>query len=334
MTNSIPETYRAVQLDAFGGSLTVVEKSMPKLNKGQVLVKMAMSPINPSDLSMLEGNYGLPKETPLVPGLEGSGTVVASGGGMVGQFMLGKRVAVLASSSGDGVWAEYVLTDATSVLPLHKDVSLEQGAMSMVNPLTAYVLLDIAKKSGNKALVHTAAASQLGRMMNQMAHKQGIEIINVVRRAEQVELLKGLGAKHVLNSSDADFDTALKALAAKLDAHVGFDAVAGELSVRVLQALPNRSTVYIYGGLSGQPSLVDPRNLLFEDKTLKGFWLSSWARQQPFWKMLITTNRVQKMLAGGVSSKVQGSFPLSQAQEAVETYQNDMTAGKVLILGS
>ena len=125
----------------------VSEVPKPKPQKGQVLIKMAYSPINPSDLAFLTGEYGLKKGFPIVPGLEGSGVVESSGGGFVANRLKGKNVACSAPTTGNGTWAEYMVTEATKCVDLSPQVGLDQGAMLFVNPLTALAFSKKAKQS-------------------------------------------------------------------------------------------------------------------------------------------------------------------------------------------
>src|SRR5664279_5783873 len=119
---------------------------------GEVLIKVAAAAVNPSDLAFLKGIYGTRKKLPVVPGFEGSGTVVAAGSGMMSRFYLGRRVA-FASGEGDGTWAEYAVTPATQCVPLPKNVTLEQGSMMMVNPLTALAFMEIIRQGRHKAII-------------------------------------------------------------------------------------------------------------------------------------------------------------------------------------
>lgn len=193
--NTIPEEMNAVVLDSYGGpnALRVVKRPVPKPGANEVLVKVAASPINPSDLVFLEGLYGFKKPTPVVPGFEGSGTVIGAGKGLMGKFLMGKRVACVSQDAGDGVWAEYMVTPVSYALPLHASVSLEQGAMSVVNPLMAVALLELAKVKKHRSVVQTAAASTLGQMILRLFNSENISVINIVRREEQVRLLKEQG---------------------------------------------------------------------------------------------------------------------------------------------
>lgn len=335
MNLSIPSTMRAAQILNYDGSpdsIQVVEKPVPQPGPNQVLVQMARVPINPSDLMFLKGLYGVKKELPVAPGWEGSGRVVASGGGWMGKFLVGKRVACAARNTGDGTWAEYLMTDATRCVPLSDALNDEQGAMLIVNPLTAWALMDIAARSGSPAFVQTAAASALGRMILRLSLKRGVPGIHVVRRDEQAALLKSLGATHVLNSVDPDFDQQLRALCGQLKAKIGFEAVAGEMTGRVLNAMPAGSQLLVYGALSESGCLTDPRDLIFEGKRLEGFFLASWLGGRSILQQLRLGRQVQSMLGADLKSEIQARFPLTQAREALIHYQNHMTDGKVLLM--
>src|SRR3972149_3926246 len=186
-----PATMRAVQLRAYDGkpdSVVVAELPMPHPGPGRVLVRVAASPINPSDLMFIRGLYGFKKALPVVPGFEGSGTVVVAGGGLIARLLAGRRVACAAASPElrDGTWAEYMVTAARLAVPLRRDTDLEQAAMMLVNPLSAWALVDIARRAGHRAVVQTAAASALGRMVVRLAGRFGLAVINIVRRVEQV----------------------------------------------------------------------------------------------------------------------------------------------------
>jgi NADPH:quinone reductase-like Zn-dependent oxidoreductase len=136
MTRTIPDKMDALQLRVYEGvaALTLAQKAVPRPGRGQVLVRMVAAPVNPSDLSFLEGHYGVTKRLPVVPGFEGSGTVVAAGPGLFGRLLLGRRVACAAHPREDGSWAGYMRTRATMCAPLLKEVSLEQGATPAIKP--------------------------------------------------------------------------------------------------------------------------------------------------------------------------------------------------------
>ncbi len=330
----IPDQMTAVVLDSYSGveALRVEQRPVPKPGENEVLVKVAAAAINPSDLMFLEGLYGFKKPTPVVPGFEGSGTVVAVGAGMMGRYLNGKRVACISQDKGDGVWAEYLVTTANYALPLDQSVSLEQGAMSAVNPLTAIAFMEIVKKGGHKAIVHTAAASALGQMINRLGQSEGIQIINIVRRKEQVELLKQQGATIVLNSSEASFDQELFDRCHHLKVRLAFDAVAGPLTMRLLEAMPAHSKVTVYGGLSSEAAQAHPGQLIFQSKSIDGFWLTTWFAKKSFLQGLMLWRRSQKLLATDLRCEIRAVYPLQEAKTAVQEYQSQMTGGKILFV--
>ena len=332
-THKIPDQMTAVVLDSFTGveALRVERRSVPKPGPNQVLVKVAASPINPSDLAFLDGLYRSEKQTPVVPGFEGSGTVVAVGVGMMGRYLMGKRVACITPSQGDGVWADYIVTTTSQAFPLHASVSLAQGAMSVINPLTAMAFLTLAKKGYHRSIVQTAAASALGSMVIRLMQGQGIEVINIVRRQSQVELLKKQGAAIVLDSSDSQFEQHLSDTCKQHAPRLALDAVAGPITLQLLQAMPSRSKVTVFGGLSFEPSQVNPDHLIFQGKSIDGFWLTTWLGGMNIIQSLRLWQRAQKLLGTDLKSEIRAKYPLQAAQKAIIEYQNQMTGGKILL---
>jgi NADPH:quinone reductase-like Zn-dependent oxidoreductase len=328
----IPTTMRALELRAYDGRLHLVEKPVPQPGSGQVLVKMAASPVNPSDLKFIVGGYGIKKALPVVPGLEGSGVVVSAGPGLMGKLSVGKRVGCMASEMLDGTWAEYMVADARRAIPLNKSVTLEQGAMMVVNPWTAWALLDTARRAGHRAAIHTAAASQLGRMLLRLGQRENFPIIHVVRRAEQAELLSKMGATLVLNSSDADFYARLRESCQMHGVTVAFDPVAGAMTGRVLAAMPQGSTAIVYGSLSDDAVTVRPEQFIYEGKRVEGFWLSKWVAKKGLLGRAKMALGLQKRLATDFQTEVRARVTLEEAAEAIEGYKREMTGGKVLII--
>lgn len=330
----IPATMRAVVLHAYDlgsyTSLAVEERPTPQPGRGEVLVRMAASPINPSDLASLQGRYAVQKALPMVPGIEGCGTVVKAGRGYLARRLVGKRVACVAGA-GDGTWAEYMVTTARYCSPLPKSIDDEQGAMQIVNPYTAWAHLAIAREAAARTIIVTAAASALGQMVNQLARRRGVQVINIVRREAQAETLRTLGATHILNSESPDFDRQLRDLCAKLDARLAFDAVAGPMTARLLNALPAEARVVIYGALADEPISLDPGNVIFTQRRVDGFYLTGWiAHQRPL--SLLSMQRHLYQLGTLTHTAVQLRAPLEDVQQAIATYEAGMSAGKVLLV--
>lgn len=278
--------------------ISLARLAMPKPRDHEVLVKVLATPINPSDLGLLVGGAdvstaraskrdGLPVITAEVPpaamramagrvgeampiGNEGCGQVVAAGAGPEAQALLGKTVALL----GGAMYAQYRCLPAGMCMELPAGVDAADGASCFVNPLTALAFTEVLRRDGHAALVHTAAASNLGQMLVKICASEAIPLVNIVRSAEQVTLLKGIGAKYVLNSASETFIEDLTAALVETGATLGFDAIGGgKLAGQILAAMEaaavKRMTtysrygsdtfkhVYVYGGLDVGPIVLN-----------------------------------------------------------------------------
>lgn len=336
MSSNFPSTMKAVTQNGEGGQLSVSEIPVPKPGKGEVLIKMIASPINPSDLAFLKGGYGPEKTFPVVPGFEGSGIVVASGGGILPKLRKGKAVACASTPKKQGCWAEYMVTQAASCVPLPSGVSAEQGSMMFVNPMTALAFFDIHQRFSKEkrkevGIINTAAASTLGQMIIRLANRKNIQLISIVRREEQIETLKKAGAEYVLNSESPDFDEKLRMLAAKLDAMLVFDAVGGSLSGRLLNAVPSGSRMYIYGRLSPEECSFEPSAFISQEKQVHGLLLNHWLKNAGMLKKLKIISTIKKLLTNELSSAVHKQINAEEISEAIDYYKNNMSKGKVII---
>lgn len=328
---TIPNKMLAARQHEKNGILHVDTMDVPTPGPGEVLVRMEAAPINPSDLSMLQGTYNTKPNYPFVPGLEGCGVVVAAGSGMLPRMRLNQRVACSPMPGGHGTWAQYIVTKATRCIPLKKHVSQEQGATLLVNPMTALALMDVAKQGKHQAVVNNAAGSALGKMLIRMAQQFQIPLINVVRREEQVQELQQFGARYVLNSSLPNFDQTLKDLAHKLNATLFLDAVGGAATSNFVQASPKGSTILLYANLSEEPFQVEPRRILQENKTITGFSLGNYTAQKSIFQLLSLTRQVQKYVGNELKTQVTANYSLAEINQALEQYKSHMSQGKVLI---
>lgn len=327
---------KAIVLESDGAIPKVKEIPLPDPGPGEVLVKMHSSPINPSDLSFIRGGYGVKKPYPVVPGFEGSGTVVAAGKGFLPKLWKGKQVSCAASPKHNGCWAEYMVTSANLCVPFSKNISFEQAAMMFVNPMTAIAFFDIFKRlaktdSKPEGMINTAAASALGRMIIKLGRQKGIPVISIVRRDEQIKMLKDEGAEYVLNSESDDFNEKLKELSNRLNTKVIFDAVAGKLTQQILQAVPNDSKIFIYGRLSSEPMEINPSDMIYSGNQIQGFWLNNWLKNKNMIQNIRNTRKIQALLSNELSTHIQDKFPPEKVIKAIETYRNNMSEGKVLI---
>ncbi|GEP57437.1 zinc-binding dehydrogenase [Reyranella soli] len=274
--------------------LSLVEMPIPEPGPDQVVVKVEATPINPSDLGLLIGPADMStakasgsgadiKVTAKVPeqalpfiaarldqtmpvGNEGAGTVIKAGSSEAAQALLGKTV----SAVGGSMYSQYRLLKATDCQPLPAGTTAAEGASWFVNPLTALGMTETMKREGHKALVHTAAASNLGQMLNKICQEDGIPLVNIVRSAEQAKLLRGIGAKHVVDSTSANFTEELTQALVETGATIAFDAIGGgKLASQILTAMEmainktakeysrygstTHKQVYIYGSLNTGP---------------------------------------------------------------------------------
>lgn len=337
---NVPKTMQGVQLDDYHEDLQeairrlrIVELPVPDPSRGQVLVEIAAAACNPSDLLLLTGKYGVRKTLPTVPGWEGAGRVVAHGGGLLSRWPAGKRVACVVQTDGGGTWAPYAVTQASSCIPLKRQLGWQQAAGLIINPLTAMGLLDTARRAGHRAAVQTAGAGQLGRMLIRMAADAHFPLISIVRRDEQLRLLQSLGAQHVLNSARDTFLDELKDTSRQLRATAAFEAIAGDMTGIVANAMPSGTCVYLYGGLSEEPcGKIDPIQIIFRKKTIRGFYLGSWLASRGLWGILRAANRAQRLLLEGrIETTIQRRVALPAIQDGLQQYVQHMTDGKLLI---
>ena len=281
-----------------GLEMKLVEREMQTPKDHEIVVQVEATPINPSDHGVMFGWADISQASstgkgtdrvlraPLVPGglarmkarlgqdlpvgNEGAGIVVDAGSDDYAQSLMGKRVAVM----GGGMYAGYRAVPAMNALPLPETASSRDGASCFVNPLTALCFVETMRGEGHKALVHTAAASNLGQMLNRICQADGVEIVNVVRREAQADILKDLGASHIVNSSDDDFHLQLTDAIDATGATLAFDAIGGsDMASKILLAMEaaaartpsaysiygsvHHKQVYLYGSLDFGPTTLN-----------------------------------------------------------------------------
>ncbi len=330
MKKSLPVHMKAVFQDSPGQDLILRDVKIPEPGKGEVLVKMKFSPVNPSDLSQLRGTLAPLPEYPFIPGIEGSGTVVAAGKGILPRMRAGKNVACSPKGKG-GTWAEYIVTDASKCIPLGKNIDLQSGSMLIVNPMTALALLDIAIKGKYKAIVNNAAASSLGLMMVDLCKSNRIKLINIVRNNNQLGILEKAGAEYILNSSDSDYIINLRKVLKELDAKLLFDAVGGEQTEIFIKESLDGSRIIMYANLSDKSFSSDSRDILQHGKTIEGFSLPLWISGKSIIQLLSHTKRVKAFMSASHKPLVKEKIGLSEINSALIKYREEMSGGKILL---
>lgn len=291
---AIPSEMKALLLVGDGYTKTptgsVLEAMEPYLQPGsiavptpgptQVLIKVSLASINPSDVAFIKGQYGQPRAKGQPAGFEGVGTVVASGDEPYPKSLIGKRVAFATGVTNWGSWADYAVAEAAACIPLLDTVRDEDGAALIVNPLTALAMFDIVKQEGEKAFIMTAGASQLCKLIIGLAKEEGFRPIVTVRRDDQIPLLQEIGAAHVLNEKAPDFKATLREVVKTEQPRIFLDAVTGPLASTIFDVMPKRSRWIVYGRLDPDTTIIrEPGQLIFQHKHIEGFWLSEWMRQ-------------------------------------------------------
>lgn len=337
----IPKTMRAIVLQDYNSnlgrvlrSLSVQEKQVRLPAGDEVLVKMEAAPCNPSDIAFLRGMYIVARSVPVIPGFEGTGTVVAAGKTLAALSLSGKRVSCFSQDSGDGTWAEYFCVNAANCIPVREDLPVAQAACLAVNPFTAAGLMEMAISGKHRAVVQTAAGGQVSTFLRKMAGINDIPVINVVRSDQQVNALAEQGEQYILNQKGENFTDRLTALSAQLGATIAFDAIGGEMTGTLLNAMPDGSRVILYGGLSGLPaSNLDILEVIFHGKSLGGFNLTDWIQQTTPERFAEISARLQdNMIRGELSTRIQATFTYDQVVRGLLQYVGNMSKGKILFI--
>lgn len=288
---------------------------IPTPSEGQVRIAVTLAAVNPSDEMFIQGLYGQPRIAGNAAGFEGVGVVDTSGGGQLADAMVGQRVAFVASPSGPGTWSQYSVADASTCIPLIDGVRDEDGAAMIVNPLTALAMFEIVKEHESRAFIVSAGASQLCKLMISSAHDEGYRPIALVRRVDQIDDLKALGAAHVLNITADDFDGQLRAVIGEEKPRVFLDAVANEVSSLVFSLMPRRARWVVYGKLGEVlPTILEPGQLIFMMKQIEGFWLTRWMTEKPIAEKMTAIQTAQSRFASGEwKTDVTAVIPLGDA---------------------
>ena len=292
---------------------------------------MLASPINPSDLLTVRGEYGRRPELPATPGFEGVGVVEAAGRGLLGRWRLGRRVAVLNSKGGN--WQEHVVIEALHVVPVPGGLPDEQAATFFVNPASAFIMTrQVLNVPSGAWLLQTAAGSAVGRMVIRLGRHFGFRTLNVVRRREQVEELLQAGADAVIATDHEAIEERVQALTSGAGVPFALDAVGGTTGSAAARCLARGGRLLVYGTLAEEPLAVHPRNLIVGQKRIEGFWLSEWARQQSSLTMLRLFRRISKLLAMGIlTTEIGATFALDDINAAVQQAATPGRHGKILL---
>ena len=353
-------------------TLALQEIDMLQPGADEVVVRIEAAPLNPSDLGVMfsaanmatavqSGTDQNPVITADVPaqfmpslktrvgkatpvGNEGAGTVVAAGSSDAAQALMGKTVAVI----GGGTYRQYHCVNVQSCLELKEGTTAKEGASSFVNPLTALAMVETMRAEGHKAIIHAAAASSLGQMLNRICMADGIDLINIVRRDEQETLLRDMGAKYVVNSSSDNFIADLTAAIIETGATISFDPIGGgQLSSDILNCMETAITrdveeysvygsdtfkqAYIYGALNRGPITLN-RNFGFA-WGVNGFLLFNALGKLGTKTVMSMRKRVAEEITTTFASSYTHEVSLAEALklQSIAAYGKQATGEKYLI---
>lgn len=311
--------------------LHVRDVALPEPGFRQVRVRMLASPINPSDLYTIAGRYGIGQKLPASPGYEGVGVVEKNGGGPIGWWRHGKRVAVI--SQNGGTWAEHVVVPAKHVVPMPDDLPDEQAATFFVNPITAWVMTRyVLRVPPGAFLLQSAAGSALGKMVIRLGKKFGFKTINVVRRREQVDELKQMGADFVVCDADENLVARVRDITAGMGVRCAVDAVGGKTGTDVVNCLGIGGRALLYGLLSDTSIQLDPRAAITNCFRVEGFWLSNWIQKQNLVTLLRLFKQVRSLMQDGVLlSEIVGTYTLDEIKKAAQHVQRNARGGKIVL---
>jgi NADPH:quinone reductase-like Zn-dependent oxidoreductase len=351
--------------------LWLEEVPLPRPRPNEFVVRVEAAPLNPSDQILMLGSVDLtslrasgtvnrpiiegrvpPERLPVMSGRldralsvgnEGAGTVIAAGSEATS--LIGRVVAIRATT---GSYAKHQIVEAADCLVLPEGLSARDGAAAFINPLTALGMVETMRREGHSALIHTAAASNLGQMLVRLCRKDGVPLVNIVRSAEQVTLLRDLGAEYVVDSGAPDFVNALVVAIETTGATLAFDAIGGgTMASTVLSAMeavqirklatysrygsPVHKQIYIYGVLDPRPKVLDDQ---FGTAWSVGGWLMSW-----FYNKIGTADaarlrqRVADELRTTFASRFTAELSLQEALslQAILAYSRRATGAKYLI---
>jgi NADPH2:quinone reductase len=334
------QTMRSLVADRVGDPSAVLHlqtRAIPETGPGQIRIRVAAVPVEASDLHTIRGRYGFTPEFPTVPGIESVGVIDELGSGTDG-LTVGQRVATVGVT---GTWQEYIVVDAERALPVPASMTDSTAAQLLSNPLTAVILTgDVLDVRPGEWLLQTAAGSTVGQLVIQLGAHVGFKTLNVVRRRSAVGDILALGGTAVICTEDEDLRERVGDIAGQHGVSKAIDCVSGQVGADVSRALAPHGELIIYGALSTHRQ-TDPdkltipifaRSLIYETKTVRGFWLFRWFAETPKDRMAATINRTVQLAESGALRVPEGhAIPIERFTEAVDLAEAPEHGGKPLL---
>jgi len=307
--------------------LRVVQQPWPKPAPHEAVVQMRAAPINPADLNQIEGKYPVRPELPAIPGFEGAGIVVDLGAGVT-NVAVGALVIL---PHNIGTWRDALAVKADELVVVPAGIEPVHAATLKINPLTAWRLLDdyVDLKKGDW-LIQNAANSAAGRAVIQIARELGYKTVNVVRRMELIDELRAEGGDVVLVDGE-DLREKVKSATSDAPIRLGLNAVGGDSALRLANCLAPGSTLVTFGAMSLQPLKIPNGLLIFKDLRFRGIWINKWYDNATIEERMDAFRPLFEMAERGLlKTKVEKSYPLTEAKAAVAHAAQGKRSGKIV----
>ena len=324
-----PESFDALQYHEFGNPVDVLKlekKSLRPCEKGDVIIQMQAAALHPSDIGLINGSYGELRELPAIAGREGVGTVYSIGQG-VDEKLLGRPVALPFSS---GAWQEFTKEAVDQLILLPSLVPFDQLALSLLNPMTAWRLLnDFEYLKPGDFIIQNAGNSAVGLSVIQFAEKLGIRCISLVRSEQAKEKLLSFCKTDVLLDQD-DAVEEVKKLTKGKKCCLALNSVGGRSALRLAKCLSNGAVHVTFGAMDGEAVRFPTRSLIFDDIRFVGFWLDRWKTTKGLNDIRKAIEDVLQPLAlTEIRHPVDSMFNLNEFEQAFSR-NNETRLGKVL----
>src|SRR5437588_3843157 len=324
------ETINAAVYETHGNPADVLQvesQPWPTPSAGEVIVKMRAVPINPADLNQIEGKYPVRAQLPATPGFEGAGIVAEVDRGVT-NVAVGALVIL---PHNIGTWRDAVAVKADELVVVPAGIKPVHAAMLKINPMTAWRLLhDYVDLARGDWLIQNAANSAAGRAVIQIAHELGYKTVNVVRRAELIDELRGEGGDVVLVDGEKLRDE-VKAATSGAPIRLGLNAVGGESALRLANCLDFGGTLVSFGAMSLQPLKIPTGLLIFKDLRFRGIWINKWYHNATMQERMEAFKSLFDMAKRGLlKTKVEKAYSIDEARAAVAHAAQRKRCGKII----
>jgi trans-2-enoyl-CoA reductase len=306
---------------------------LPEIDGDKVLIKMLAAPINPADLNMIQGTYGVQPKLPAIGGSEGVG-IIEQVGPNVKHLKVGQHV--IPAKPGLGTWRTALVAQEDDLEVVDKEIPIAYASVLAINPCTAWRLIhDFEKLKAGDVIIQNGANSIVGTSVIQMAHSMGIKTINIIRPRPNekhiVERLKMLGGDVVVNEEYATSHRMVQLLSDLPKPKLALNCIGGDSTRTLLKLVGKSSTMVTYGGMSRKPITIPTSPFIFEDITLKGFWLTKWVQEHGKEERKEMLDAVSSLIKQKKLTMFLETHKFSEFQHALKTYMEPYNERKMVI---